>query len=91
MSPGPPFGTQKLVPLYFCTFPSNVYLSGGQKKTLDAGRPESEEEQGGNVKLEEEVRRRSKENNQVKTNGFIDNRQEDRQIYLDIERHSNAA
>ena len=32
MSPGPPFGTQKLVPLYFCTFHNNVYLSDGQKK-----------------------------------------------------------
>ena len=43
------------------------------EKTLDVGWPESEEEQVGNVKLEEEVRRRrSKEDNQVKTNGFID-------------------
>ena len=39
---------------------------------LDAGWPESEEEQVGNVKLEEEVRRRSKEDNQVKTSAFID-------------------
>ena len=39
---------------------------------LDAGWPESEEEQVGNVKLEEEVRRRSKEDNQVKTNAFVD-------------------
>ena len=35
MSPGPPFGTQKLVPLYFCTFHNNVYLSDGQKKMLE--------------------------------------------------------
>ena len=40
---------------------------------LDAGWPESEEEQVGNVKLEEAVRRRSKGDNQVKTNGSIDN------------------
>ena len=41
---------------------------------LDAGWPESEEEQVGNVKLEEEVRRRSKGDNQVKTNGSINNK-----------------
>ena len=30
--PGPPFGTQKLVPLYFCTFHIYVLVSDGQKK-----------------------------------------------------------
>ena len=33
----------------------------GNQKELDAGWPESEEEQVGNVKLEEEVTRRSKD------------------------------
>ena len=35
-------------------------------KKLDAGWPESEEGQVGNVKLEEEVKRRSNEDNLVK-------------------------
>ena len=37
-----------------------------QLQTLDAGWPESEEGQVGNVKLEEEVKRRSNEDNLVK-------------------------
>ena len=44
-------------------------------EVLDAGWPEGEVEQVGNVKLEEDVRRRrSKGDNQVKTNGSIDNK-----------------
>ena len=50
---------------------STPWGKGGE---LDAGWPESEEEQVGNVKLEEDVRRRSKGDNQVKTNGSIDNK-----------------
>ena len=38
----------------------------GKQKKLDAGWPESEEGQVGNVKLEEEVKRRSNEDNLVK-------------------------
>ena len=30
--PGPPFGTQKLVPLYFCTFHIYVFVLGALKK-----------------------------------------------------------
>ena len=41
-------------------------------RKLDAGWPNSEEEHVGNVKLEEKINRKSKEGNQVKTNGFID-------------------
>ena len=74
---------------YSCTYhkpwnsatqkPTERYLGvpfayGSSQKKLDAGWPESEEEQVGNVKLEEEVRRRSKGDNQVKTNGSIDNK-----------------
>ena len=54
---------------------------------LDAGWPESEEGQVGNVKLEEEVKRRSNEDNLVK----YGRHQDYRQIYLDIEGHSDTA
>ena len=48
---------------FVITYKNHVSL---EKQKLDAGWPESEEGQVGNVKLEEEVRRRSNEDNQVK-------------------------
>ena len=48
-------------PIILLEAPEGQFKSSSPPKKLDAGWPESEEEQVGNVKLEEEVTRRSKD------------------------------
>ena len=50
----------------FPLMPNDLTGVAGLCEKLDAGWPESEEGQVGNVKLEEEVKRRSNEDNLVK-------------------------